>query len=146
MPDRDFAIRAVGPRWSAACRLYVLDGASEAATDKASETLARVLRELPPVTAINADELRSATAREIGGIEQLLRASLLAPSRTVLLENGVNFEQISTQESRLIATLRGDIEYLAQQRVRGRKPRRKSKRRPSLPSVLARAVKVTFGR
>ena len=150
MPDRDFAIRAVGPRWGPACRLYVLDGASDAAAEKAGDALARTLRETTRTRRVQIDrgyaKLETATAQEIESIEQLVSASLLAPSRNLLIDGGRNFEQIDAQQREMLAKMRGEIEHLARQQASGVTPRRAPKRRPSLQSVLSRRVKLQLER
>ncbi len=150
MPDRDFAFRAVGRQWAPACRLYVLDGATDAAASRASTVLARMVREEARtkkadyvVASVGLDE---ATTEEIDRIEHLLSASLLAPSRTLLIENGRDFDEIGAQEQELFGRLKADIEHLARQKVAGVTPRRAPHRRPSLQAVVSRSVKVQLDR
>jgi hypothetical protein len=112
--------------------------------------LARTLREATrtkkvPIAHRHAN-LEAATAQEIEGIEQLVSASLLAPSRNLLIDSGRNFEQIDAQQRDMLAKMRGVIEHLARQRASGLTPRRAPKRRPSLQSVLSRRVKVRLER
>lgn len=149
MPDRDFATKAVGRVWAPACRLYVFDGVTEAAVDETAAALARILREessprerrYTPTT-----DLEAATRQEVERLEDLVSASLLAPSRRLLLENGRDFGQIDAQQRAMLAGLQRDIEHLARQTASGATPRRASRHRPSLRSVLSRAIRVQLGR
>lgn len=145
MPDRDFATKAVGPLWGSACRLYVLDGPTEATVSKTERALARALREATRrrrSAASTLENLALPAASDVEAIERFVSASLLAPSRNLKIDRGLHFEQVDADERQLLTRMRPQTQHLSRQLSSGAMPRRAPRRRPTLQSVLSRQIRV----
>lgn len=147
VPDRDFISRHVDSPWRSAARLWVLEGPTDATSDKLRIALAKALRD--GGRAVERARLEAARAGgHLVGIDRerfverlLIQHAMLAPVRSQRLA-AMDAAQLERQEQQLLDALAPDVQRYAAALVEGRRPTVRRRPRPDTRRVLETRVPI----
>lgn len=147
MPDRDYISRNVGAPWRAAARLWVSDGPTGLAIDRARTALAKALRdggltlERARQEAGRAGAHLSPEGRERLVERLLIERTLFAPTRSLRLRE-IDAARLGRDEQQLLNALAPDVQRYAAAVLSGRRPTVRRRPRPDARTLLDTRVPI----